>query len=87
MTEVRVIRLERPLHPGRCLAVAGVRVEPLGLEIEGIMVLTREDGSAFARLPGMKNAAGRGVQIIRLPADMDAAVKAAVLDAAHWTDL
>jgi len=81
MPDVSVIHLEPRPFGGRCLAVAGVRLLGAGIEVYGVRVIEQDDGHTFVNLPWEKTDTGARRPVVRLPAALDAEVKAAVLEA------
>lgn len=72
-------RIERRHDNCACRAYVTVALPALGVEVQGVRVLERTDGSVYAQLPNQRDHRGHWFPAVRFA---DPAVSAAVLDAA-----
>lgn len=74
-----VTRIERRRDNCACRAYVSVAVPDLGIEVQGVRIIERPDGSLYAQLPNQRDHRGQWFPAVRFT---DPAVTAAVLNAA-----
>lgn len=74
-----VTRIERRYDNGACRAYVSVALPDLGIEVQGVRIIERPDGSVYAQLPNQRDHRGQWFPAVRFS---DPAAAAAVLDAA-----
>lgn len=74
-----VTRIERRRDNAACRAYVCVAVPDLGIEVQGVRIIERANGSLYAQLPNQRDHRGQWFPAVRFT---DPAVSAAVLNAA-----
>ena len=77
-----VTRMERRKDNSACVAYVSVALPARGIEVNGVRIISRADGSTYAQLPQQRAYNGQWFPTVRLiDAKDDAAIKAAALEA------
>lgn len=75
-----VTRIDRRHDNSACIAVVAVAIPKAGIEVRGIRIIRRDDGSVYANMPHQRDHLGAWYPTVRFmkPGTIDAIKQAAV---------